>query len=89
MEGSCRGGVLCGEHAGRIAFAERCCVSCVGSLQMILDKKFAGTLDQGAGCLEVFDEVPPDMIYPAALETFDNMGRVIDTLFTRSQKIVA
>ncbi|GAB4819896.1 hypothetical protein N2152v2_006942 [Parachlorella kessleri] len=56
--------------------------------QMILDKKFAGTLDQGNGTLEIFEEPPPDVVYPAALDTFDNMGRVIDNLFARSQKIV-
>ena len=55
--------------------------------QMILDQKFAGTLDQGAGCLEVFDDLPPDGVYPAALATFDNMGRVVDTLFQRSLKV--
>eukprot|EP00193_Tetraselmis_chui_P000196 CAMPEP_0177760216 /NCGR_PEP_ID=MMETSP0491_2-20121128/5146_1 /TAXON_ID=63592 /ORGANISM="Tetraselmis chuii, Strain PLY429" /LENGTH=426 /DNA_ID=CAMNT_0019276095 /DNA_START=98 /DNA_END=1378 /DNA_ORIENTATION=+ len=55
---------------------------------MILDKKFAGTLDQGAGCLEVFDPPPPDVVYPSTLATFGNMERVVDTLFQRSQKII-
>ncbi|CAK0779535.1 26S proteasome regulatory subunit rpn6 [Coccomyxa viridis] len=57
--------------------------------QMILDKKFSGTLDQGAGCLEVFEDGDKDGVYPAALDTFSNMGRVIDSLFLRSQKIMA
>ncbi len=57
--------------------------------QMILDKKFCGTLDQGSGCLEVFEARPNDAVYPTALEVVDSMGRVVDTLFTRSQKIVA
>ena len=58
-------------------------------MQMILDKKILGTLDQGAGCLEVFEEVAPDMVYPTALEIVESMGRVVDTLFTRSQKILS
>ena len=58
-------------------------------MQMILDKKFAGTLDQGAGCLEVFEEPAKDAVYPAALSTFENMGKAVDTLYDRSQKIVA
>lgn len=56
---------------------------------MILDKKFCGTLDQGAGCLEVFEPPAPDTVYPTALEVVESMGRVVDTLFARSQKIVA
>lgn len=59
------------------------------ALQMILDKKILGTLDQGGGCLEVFEERKSDAVYPTALEVFDSMGRVVDTLFARSQKIVA
>lgn len=57
--------------------------------QMILDKKFAGTLDQGTGCLIVFDDSKTDAIFPDTLETLSNMGKVVDSLFTRSAKIMA
>uniref|UniRef100_A0A7R9V1V3 PCI domain-containing protein n=1 Tax=Chlamydomonas euryale TaxID=1486919 RepID=A0A7R9V1V3_9CHLO len=56
--------------------------------QMILDKKLVGTLDQGAGCLEVFEEPTSEAVYPTALEVIESMGRVVDTLFTRSHKVV-
>ena len=45
--------------------------------QMILDKKFAGTLDQGADCLIIFDDVKPDGIYPSTLETISNISKVV------------
>ncbi len=54
---------------------------------MILDGKLAGTLDQGAGCLDVFEDAPADAVYPAALVTFDHVGRAIDNLISRSHKI--
>jgi 26S proteasome regulatory subunit N6 len=57
--------------------------------QMILDKKFAGTLDQGAGYLVIFDDLKTDEIYPATLETITNVGKVVDSLYSRSAKIMA
>lgn len=57
--------------------------------QMILDKKFAGTLDQGAGCLIIFDDVKPDGIYPSTLETISNISKVVDSLYLKSAKIMA
>jgi 26S proteasome regulatory subunit N6 len=57
--------------------------------QMILDKKFAGILDQGAGCLLVFDDAPEDKIYNASVDTIVNMSKVVDSLYVKSQKIVA
>lgn len=56
--------------------------------QMILDKKIFATLDAGGGgTLEVFPDPTEDPIYPAALATMDNIGRVIDSLYARSQRI--
>eukprot|EP00899_Mesostigma_viride_P022669 jgi/Mesvir1/3587/Mv12049-RA.1 len=57
--------------------------------QMILDKKLCGTLDQGAGCLIVFDEAEVDGTYPAALETIKSMSDVLDALYAKSAKIYA
>ncbi|KAL4433751.1 hypothetical protein ABPG75_000192 [Micractinium tetrahymenae] len=57
--------------------------------QMILDKKLAGTLDQAVGTLEVFEEAAADAVYPGALETFDNLARVVESLTARSAKITA
>ncbi|KAJ6899826.1 hypothetical protein NC652_026088 [Populus alba x Populus x berolinensis] len=56
--------------------------------QMILDKKFAGTLDQGAGCLVIFEDLKTDAIYPATLETISNIGKVVDSLYVRKGKFL-
>lgn len=57
--------------------------------QMILDRKFEGTLDQGAGSLVIFDSTEQDDLYPTAIQTIESMGRVVDSLFGRSKRIMA
>jgi len=54
---------------------------------MILDKKFSGILDQGAGVLVVFDEVDEDLTYKNALETITSMGKVVDSLYNKAKKL--
>ncbi|KAH9950321.1 PCI-domain-containing protein [Amylocystis lapponica] len=55
--------------------------------QMILDKVFHGVLDQGRGCLIVFDEPEADNTYGAAIETLEQVGKVVDSLYTKTVKI--
>jgi len=55
--------------------------------QMILDKKIPGILDQGEGILIVYEENAPDKTYEVALETINNMAKVIDTLYEKAKKL--
>ena len=57
--------------------------------QMILDKKFMGILDAGAGCLIVYEDQGKDTTYDAALETLGNMNKVVDALCVKANKIQA
>ncbi|RKF60538.1 putative 26S proteasome regulatory subunit rpn6 [Erysiphe neolycopersici] len=50
--------------------------------QMILDKMIIGVLDQGAGCLIIFDETERDEGYDAALATIEKLSSVVDVLYT-------
>ncbi|EKM82308.1 hypothetical protein AGABI1DRAFT_97335 [Agaricus bisporus var. burnettii JB137-S8] len=55
--------------------------------QMILDKVFHGVLDQGRGCLLVFDEPESDNTYGAAIDTLQQVGKVVQSLYAKTVKI--
>lgn len=59
---------------------------------MILDKVFQGVLDQGAGCLVIFDEVEEDVrckrkftqqTYESTLGALKQIGNVVDSLYQK------
>ncbi|KAJ3721105.1 hypothetical protein FB446DRAFT_723045 [Lentinula raphanica] len=55
--------------------------------QMILDKVFYGVLDQGRGCLLVFDEPKADEMYDSAIETLGQVSKVVESLYAKSVSI--
>ncbi|CAF2160102.1 BnaA07g08190D [Brassica napus] len=54
--------------------------------QMILDKKFTGTLDQGAGCLIIFEDLKADAIYSATLDTIATWRRLLRAFMSGQPK---
>ncbi|KAH8677313.1 PCI domain-containing protein [Xylariales sp. PMI_506] len=56
--------------------------------QMILDKVIIGVLDQGAGCLIIFDETQRDESYDAALNTIEKLSNVVDLLYTNQASML-
>ncbi|KAE8390342.1 hypothetical protein BDV23DRAFT_172490 [Aspergillus alliaceus] len=56
--------------------------------QMILDKVIIGVLDQGSGCLIVYDETERDQAYDAALETVEKLSNVVEELYTNQASLL-
>ncbi|KAI9827118.1 MAG: hypothetical protein M1819_007009 [Sarea resinae] len=56
--------------------------------QMILDKVIIGVLDQGTGCLIIFDEAERDQGYDAALTTLEKLSSVVDVLYTNQASLL-
>ncbi|KAJ7076032.1 PCI domain-containing protein [Mycena belliarum] len=55
--------------------------------QMILDKVFHGVLDQGRGCLLVFSDTEADTTYATAIDTLQQVGKVVESLYAKTVKI--
>ncbi|KAF5317785.1 hypothetical protein D9619_012521 [Psilocybe cf. subviscida] len=55
--------------------------------QMILDKVFYGVLDQGRGCLIVYDQPEADNTYGAAIDTLAQVSKVVQSLYAKTVKI--
>lgn len=51
--------------------------------QMVLDKLLHGVLDQGRGCLLLFDEPSSDATYDAAIKTLEEVSKVVDSLYAK------
>ncbi|KAI9068761.1 PCI-domain-containing protein [Trametes sanguinea] len=55
--------------------------------QMILDKVFHGVLDQGRGCLLIFEQPEADRAYGSAIDTLEQVGKVVDSLYAKTVKL--
>ncbi|KAI9725145.1 MAG: 26S proteasome regulatory subunit rpn6 [Chrysothrix sp. TS-e1954] len=56
--------------------------------QMILDKIIVGVLDQGEGCLIVFEEKERDGGYDAALQTIEKLNGVVEVLYANQAALL-
>ncbi|PVF98237.1 putative 26s proteasome p44.5 protein [Serendipita vermifera] len=55
--------------------------------QMILDKVLDGVLDQGRGCLLLFDQADHDEGYADAIKMIDEVGKVVESLYAKAMTI--
>ncbi|KAG8938948.1 26S proteasome regulatory subunit rpn6 [Tulasnella sp. 424] len=54
---------------------------------MILDKILSGGLDQGRGCLIIFDPQEEDALYGDVIKTIEQVGKVVDSLYAKTVRI--
>lgn len=52
--------------------------------QMILDQRFDGTLDQGSGCLILFDDVNTNQLYDTSMKNIKALSDIVDSLFEKA-----
>ena len=57
--------------------------------EMIVDEKIDGTLDQGRGCLIIFEATEGTEVFDHTLDTFKNLDTVLDSLYQKAQKLKA
>ncbi|KAJ8507308.1 hypothetical protein ONZ45_g10316 [Pleurotus djamor] len=74
------------EHVASLVGQERQAVEAKLS-KMILDKVFYGVLDQGRGCLIIYDEPEVDNLYGTAIETLGQVDKVVESLYAKTVKI--
>jgi 26S proteasome regulatory subunit N6 len=55
--------------------------------EMILDEKIDGTLDQGKGCLTMFEEVEDNKMFDHTIDIFDKLSHVIDAFYEKTKKV--
>lgn len=55
--------------------------------EMILDMKIEGTLDQGRGCLTMFEEVEDNKAFDHTIDIFDKLSLVIDAFYEKTKKV--
>lgn len=55
--------------------------------EMILDEKIDGTLDQGRGCLTMFEEVVENKAFDHTIDIFDKLSHVIDAFYDKTKKV--
>lgn len=55
--------------------------------EMILDQKIEGTLDQGRGCLIMFEESEDNNAFEYSIDTFSKLSNVVDALFERTKQL--
>jgi len=55
--------------------------------QMILDKRFSGILDQGNGCVIVYEEQTDEKTYQCAVDSITNMDNVVGRLAQKAAKL--